>query len=268
MRKLFIICLSILLLASASTVFARVSEDVDPYRTSLTAELTFWVPNMHGSEEFGIIGTSLKSNLNYNTDLGAQANFAPSVLVNYQFDNSGLTFAYDRLNFGGGITTTKSLSPIPVGTKINVSGNSNIFGLTYDYGNKHIWGSFGFKWFDSTNSASGDGYTVNNAMAYAGQPAETFVPFIGIGADIPVVPGHADLYGQINYSTPLIANYYDAKIGLRVNVIEGLNVDAGYRTMGWGSDFVSTITSAVLFTVDSGSVNYNGVYYGLSYYFY
>ncbi|MFA6075465.1 MAG: hypothetical protein WCV63_05075 [Negativicutes bacterium] len=267
MKKLFIIVLVTLLLISTSTVFARVSDDIDPYNTSLTAELSFWVPNMHGSEEFSFANLP-KTTLNYGSDLGAQANFAPSVLVNYQFYNSGLTFTYDRLNFGGGMTTTKAIAAIPMGTQVNISGNSNIFGLAYDFGSKHIWGSVGFKYFDATNTVSGGGVTANNLMAYAGQPVENFFPFIGIGAEIPVVPGHVDLYGQINYSTPIIANYYDARIGLRVNVFEGLNVDAGYRTMGWGSDIVTTIASAALLTVDNGSVNYNGVYYGLSYYFY
>ncbi|MEI6285300.1 MAG: hypothetical protein WCP79_02260 [Bacillota bacterium] len=265
MRKLFITVVALLLLVAASTAFARVSE-VNPYETSLTAELNFWVPNMHGSEEFSFAG-SAKTTLDYGSDLGAKANFAPSLVINYQFDNSGLTFTYDRLNFGGGTTSTKIISGVPIGP-VSVSGNSNIFGLAYDFGNKHIWGSFGLKLFDASNTVSGSGVTANNAMAYAGQPVESVVPFIGIGADIPVVPGRADLYGQINYSTPIIANYYDAKLGVRVNVVEGLNVDAGYRTMGWGSDLVSTVTSAALLTVDSGSVNYNGFYYGLSYYFY
>ena len=179
-----------------------------------------------------------------------------------------MTFTYDRLNIGGGKILANSKIGIAAGTQINVSGNSNIFGLAYDYGNKHIWGSVGLKYFDATNSISGNGVPANFTMAYISQPSESWFPFIGLGADIPVVPGKVDLYGKIEYSTPIVANFYDARIGLRASIIDGLNVDAGYRTMGWGSDFISTVAYAALLTNCSGAVNYNGVYYGLSYYFY
>lgn len=265
MKKNLLVLLMAMLLLSAPA-FARVAE-VDPYKTSLTAELNFWTPNLSGNEQFSFAGLPVTS-WNYTGDLGAKTYFSPSVIVNYQFDHSGLTFTYDRLNVGGGAVLSTSKSGIPAGTPISISSNSNIFGLAYDFGSKHIWGSVGLKYFDSANSVSGAGVPANFSMAYISQPTENWFPFVGLGADIPVVPGRVDLYGKLEYSTPIIANFYDARIGLRANIIEGLNVDAGYRTMGWGSDLISTIAFASLLTNCSGAVNYNGVYYGLSYYFY
>ena len=266
MKKSLLVLLIMLLLSAP--VFARIAE-VDPYATSLTAEVNFWTPNLNGNEQFSFAGLPVTS-WNYKNDLGAKTYFSPSVLVNYQFNNSGLTFTYDRLNVGGGAVLPTTKSGIPANTPISVSGNSNIFGLAYDFGSKHIWGSVGLKYFDSTNSVSGPPGIVpaNFSMAYLTQPTESWFPFVGLGADIPVVPGRVDLYGKLEYSTPIIANFYDARIGLRANIIEGLNVDAGYRTMGWGSDLISTIAFTSLLTDCSGAVNYNGVYYGLSYYFY
>ena len=278
MKKISLLIV-VLLIALSVAAGARVTSDVNPYEQSLTAELTFWVPNFHGDEQFQFLNLPAAT-MNYVNDFGAGGQFSPSVQVDYQFGNSGLTFTYDYLSFGGNATTTQnfnfahggSTSAVPAGTPVSSSGYTHLVGLAYNFGNKHVWGTVGFKYFGGNNSLTaqipGGSQTVSNPMEYASGPVENWLPVFGIGADIPVVPGRADLYGYANTSTPIIGSFYDAKLGLRVNLIEGLNANVGYRTLGWGSDLISAAVTGPFGMVNSGSVNYNGFYYGVSYYFY